>query len=128
MKRTIIQIDKQLDRQISAFFSKNLDKYEYLTDADLDLKPSTAEKAKLEYSPLGMSFNKSFNKNEVKSLTKNKSNFNYDIYHAFFKFYEGYDEFKEMSLVSKYNRMKECNFFLTLKALKQKKTKTQIKK
>ena len=72
MKRTIIQIDKQLDRQISAFFSKNLDKYEYLTGADLDLKPSTAEKAKLEYSPLGMSFNKSFNKNEVKSLTKNR--------------------------------------------------------
>ena len=38
-----------LDRQaakISALSSKNLDKYEYLTGKDLDLKPSTVEQAK----------------------------------------------------------------------------------
>ena len=38
--------------------SNNLDKYEYLTGEDLGLKPSTIEKAKFEYSPLGKIFNK----------------------------------------------------------------------
>ena len=38
--------------------SNNLDKYEYLTGEDLNLKPSTAEKAKFEYSSLGKIFNK----------------------------------------------------------------------
>ena len=38
--------------------SNNLDKYEYLTGEDLGLKPSTTEKAKFEYSPLGEIFNK----------------------------------------------------------------------
>ena len=47
-----------LDRKhakISAHSSKNLDKYEYLTPEDLDLKPSTVEQAKFEYSPQGLS-------------------------------------------------------------------------
>ena len=47
-----------LDRKaarISALSSNNLDKYEYLTGDDLGLKPNTVEKAKFEYSPLGMS-------------------------------------------------------------------------
>ena len=51
------------------------------------------KKAKFEYSPLGWSLNKAFKKNEIKSVTKNKSDFNYDSNHAFFKFYKGYDEF-----------------------------------
>ena len=38
--------------KISALPSNNLDKYEYLTGEDLGLKPSTAEQAKFEYSPL----------------------------------------------------------------------------
>ena len=45
-----------LDRktaEISSLSSNNLDRYEYLTGEDLGLKPSTAEKAKFEYSPLG---------------------------------------------------------------------------
>ena len=37
--------------KISALSSNNLDKYEYLTDEDLGLKPSTIEQAKSEYSP-----------------------------------------------------------------------------
>ena len=44
-----------LDRKaakISALFSNNLDKYEYLTGEDLGLKPSTIEQTKFEYSPL----------------------------------------------------------------------------
>ena len=40
--------------------SNNLDKYEYLTGEDLNLKPNTVEKAKFEYSLLRMSLNKAF--------------------------------------------------------------------
>ena len=45
-----------LDRtpaKISALSSNNLDKYEYLTGEDLDLKPSAIEQTKFEYSPIG---------------------------------------------------------------------------
>ena len=51
----------RLDRKaakISALSSNNLDKYEYLTGEDLELKPNTIEQAKFEYSPLGKIFNK----------------------------------------------------------------------
>ena len=113
--------------EISALSSKNLDKYEYLTDEDLILKPSTAEKAKLEYSPLGLSLSKAFKQNEVKSVTKNKSDFNYDISHDFFRFYKGYDEFKEMSLDSKYNKIKEFNkLLINFKNLKTKKIENTV--
>ena len=44
--------------------SNNLDKYEYLTGEDLGLKPSTIEKTKFEYSPLGKIFNKGLNKKD----------------------------------------------------------------
>ena len=135
LNRKIKQNESQydLDREaakISALSSNNLDKYEYLTGEDLGLKPSTVEKAKFEYSPLGMSLNKTFLKNDVKSVTKNKSDLNYDSNHAFFRFYKGYDEFKEMSLESKYNRMKEFNkLFLNFKSIKIKKNpETQLKK
>ena len=50
-----------LDRKaakISAMSSNNLDKYEYLTGEDLDLKPSTVEQERFEYSPLTKFFNK----------------------------------------------------------------------
>ena len=75
LNRKIKQNEAQydLDREaakISTLSSKNLNKYEYLTGEDLGLKPSTVEKAKFEYSPLGMSLNKAFNKNEVKSDTR----------------------------------------------------------
>ena len=85
-----------LDRKaakISALSSNNLDKYEYFTGEDLGLRSSTVEKEKFEHSPLGMSLNKTFKKNEAKSVTKNKSDLNYDSNHAFFRFHKGYDEF-----------------------------------
>ena len=50
-----------LDRKafiISALSSRNLDKYEYLTSEDLNYKPSTADQAKFDYSPLSKFFNK----------------------------------------------------------------------
>ena len=65
LNRKIKQNESQydLDRkaaEISAWSSKNLDRYEYLTGEDLGLKPNTVEKAKFEYSPLGISLNKAF--------------------------------------------------------------------
>ena len=50
--------------EISALYSNNLDKYEYLTGEDLDLKPSTVEK--FEYSPLGKIFTKGLKEEDKK--------------------------------------------------------------
>ena len=46
--------------------SKYLDKYEYLTGEDSGLKPSTVEKAKFEYSPLGKISNKGLSEEDKK--------------------------------------------------------------
>ena len=102
LNRKIMQNKAQydLDRKaakISALSSNNLDKYEHLTDEE----PSTVERAKFEYSPMGMSLRKAFKKDVVKSVTKSMSDFNYDINHAFFHILQRYDEFKEMPLDSK---------------------------
>ena len=115
--------------KISALPSKNLlDKYEYLTGEELGYKPNVFKKAKFEYSPLSMSLNKVFKRDEVKSIAKSKSDFNYDNNHTFYKFYRGYDEF-EMSLDSKYNRMKEFNKLLIgFKSVRTEKTETQLRK
>ena len=71
LNRKIMQNETQydLDRRaakISALFSNNLAKYELLTSEDLGLKPSTAEQAKFEYSPLGKIFNKGLKKDDQK--------------------------------------------------------------
>ena len=46
--------------------SKYLEKYEYLTGEDSGLKPSTVEKAKFEYSPLGKISNKGLSEEDKK--------------------------------------------------------------
>ena len=71
LNRKIKQNESQydLDREaakISALSSNNLDKYELLTGEDLDLKPSTIEQAKFEYSPLGKIFNKGLSEDDKK--------------------------------------------------------------
>ena len=71
INRKIKQNESQYDlerkaAEISALSSNNLDKYEYLTGEDLGLKPSTIEKAKFEYSPLGKIFNKGLSKDDKK--------------------------------------------------------------
>ena len=71
LNRKIKQNEAQydLDREaakIFVFSSNNLDKYEYLTGEDLDLKPSTVEQAKFEYSPLGKIFNKGLSEDDKK--------------------------------------------------------------
>ena len=63
LKRKIMlnEVQYDLDRKvakISALFSNNLEKYEYLTGEDLGLKPSAIEQAKFEYSPFGKMFNR----------------------------------------------------------------------
>ena len=127
------QAQYDLGRQatrIYALSSKNvLDKYENLTGEVLGYKPNVFKKAKFEYSPLGMSLSKAFKKDEGKSVAKNKSDFNYGSNHTFYRFYKGYDEFEEMSLDSKYHRIKEFNkLLISFKAVETKKTETQLKK
>ena len=105
--------------KISTLSSKDLlEKYEYLTGEDFEHRPIVLEKTKFEYSPLGMSLSKSFKKDEAKSGNKNEGDFNYDSNYTFYKLFKGYEEFEEMSLDSKYNRIKKfINFLLTLKLL-----------
>ena len=80
LDRKIKQNESQynLDREaakISALSSNNLDKYELLTGEDLGLKPSTVEKAELEYSPLGKVFNKGLSvKDKKEGLLKRLKN------------------------------------------------------
>ena len=64
MKHNMVQ--KKKASIIFALSSKNNDKAEYLTGEDLGLKPSTGEQARLEYSPLGKSFNKELDKDYKK--------------------------------------------------------------
>ena len=71
LNRKIKQNESQydLDREaakISALSSNNLDKYELLTGEDLDLKPSTVEQAKFEYSSLIKIFNKGLSEEDTK--------------------------------------------------------------
>ena len=69
LNRKIMQNEAQydLDRKvakISALPFNNLDKYEYLTGENLDLKPNSIEQTKYEYSPLGKIFNKGLDKDD----------------------------------------------------------------
>ena len=52
--------------KISALFSKELDKCEYLTGEDLQHKPGVVEQAKYEYSPLGKVFKRGLEKEDKK--------------------------------------------------------------
>ena len=79
----------RLAAKISLYSFGDLRKYEYLTGEDLGYKPSVIEQAKFEYSPLGMSLSKAFRKDEVKSVARSKSDFNYNSSHAFSSFTKG---------------------------------------
>ena len=77
LNRKIKQNESQydLDREaakISALPSNNLDEYELLTGEDLDLRPSTVEQAKLEYSPFGKISNKGLTEDDKKEGTLKK--------------------------------------------------------
>ena len=71
LDRKIMQNEAEydLDRKaakISAFSSNNFDKYGYLTGEDLGLKPSNIEQTRLEYSPLGKTFNEGLSEDDKK--------------------------------------------------------------
>ena len=51
---------------MSALFSNNFDRYEYLSREDLGLKPSTVEQARFEHSPLSKFLNKGSKKKRKK--------------------------------------------------------------
>ena len=143
LDRKIKQNESQydLDREaakISALSSNNLDKYELLTGEDLNLKPSTVEQTKFEYSPLGKRFNKGLSeedkkeglfkrlknikdKNEelinTRSTTnkafKNKTNNQskkiiYNGNHSFAEL-KNIDHIKKLSLDSMFKLLKECH-------------------
>ena len=64
----LYDLDKKAAK-ISALSSNNLDKYEYyeyLTGEYLDLRSSTVEQAKFEYSPFGKIFNKGLKEEDKK--------------------------------------------------------------
>ena len=146
LNRKIKQNQSQydLDREatkIPALSSNNLDKYELLTGEDLDLKPSTVEQAKFEYSPFGKIFNKGLSEKDKKEglfkklenvkdrneelinitnttkATNNKisiqsKNLIYNSKHSFVK-YRDIDEFKELSLDSFYKKLNKFNDEIT---------------
>ena len=150
-----------LDREaakISALSSNNLDKYELLTGEDLNLKPSTVEQAKFEYSPLGKIFNKGLSEEDKKEgilkrlenikdkndellntfnttnkASKNKINIQsknliYDNKHSFVK-YKDIDDIKELSLDSMYKKLNKFNDEITsLNINPRKKKHKRIKK
>ena len=111
--------------KISALSSKDLlEKHEYFTGEDLGCKPNVFEKAKFEYFLLGMSLSKAFKKDEVKSFAKSKSD---DSNHNFFEFCKRNDEFKDISLGSKYPIMKSFNKrLIKFKNVKPTKSETQL--
>ena len=156
LNRKIMQNEAQydLDRKaakISALFSNNLDKYEYLTGEDFGLKPSTIEQAKFEYSSLGKIFNRGLDKDDQKegflkilkhiedkneeqlklfsnatktsSHTKNESDYNYDNNKfALYKIYRDFQNFKDSSLEPKYDDISK--FYSALNEFKNHKTNT----
>ena len=61
---------------MSALWSKELDKYEYLTGEDLANKAGVVEQGKCEYSPLGNLFNQGLEKEDKKEgLSKSLKKF-----------------------------------------------------
>ena len=78
------QAQYDLDRlaaKISVYSSDDLRKYEYLTSEDLGYKPSVIQKAKIGYSPLGMSLSKAIkSSNDAKRPVKNNISLRYGSY------------------------------------------------
>ena len=63
-----------IEKQISALTSNKLDKYEYLTDEDLNYKPSTVEQEKFDYSPSSKFFSKLLKEEKKEELLKRLKN------------------------------------------------------
>ena len=155
-KQNELQYD--LDREaakISELSLNNLDKYELLTGEDLNLKSSTIEQTKFEYSLLGKIFNKGISEEDkkegilkglknikdkseelintlsatnkaLKNKIKNQSKkLIYDLNHSFAKL----DDVKKLSLDSMFNLMKNYHKkFNSLNKLKPQKESNKKRK
>ena len=126
---------ERLAAKVSALSSNDLRKYEYLTGEDLGYKPSVVERAKLDYSPMGKTFDKGMTEEDKKEellksfkniegkneellkvfITANKaskaaineSDFNNNPKYAFYRFYRDFGKFNRMvSLDSKHGELK----------------------
>ena len=65
IKANNVQYDlDRMNAEISAYFSGDLTKYEYLTKKDLGYKPDAVEKVKFEYSPIGKVFTDGLSKED----------------------------------------------------------------
>ena len=121
LNRKIKQNEAQydLDREaakICALSSNNLDKYEYLTGEDLGFKPSTVEKAKFEYSPLGRIFNKGLDKDDKKEgLLKRLKNIEKIKITIIIKIKMNQDFFLLHQVVLKVNQVKKHQLVVTRK-------------
>ena len=94
-----------------------------MTNEDLKIKPTALGKTRYEASPLGMSFS-SFKKDGAENAAKSESDFNCDSNHKFFSFCRDLKYFRNMSLDSKYNKMKDRKTLLDkFKEVKTKKNK-----
>ena len=82
--------------KISALSSRELlQKYEYLTGKDLGHKPSVFEKVKFEYSPLGMTLNKTIKPaDNTKKLVESDGGLRYGSY-SFVEFKSNTEKFKK---------------------------------
>ena len=82
--------------KVSALSSKDhLEKYEYLTVEDLGHKPSVFEKVKFEYSPLGMTLNKTIKPaDNTKKLVESDGGLRYGSY-SFVEFKSNTEKFKK---------------------------------
>ena len=98
----------------------NLSKCAYFTGEDLRIEPTVVGKSRYDASPLGTSFS-ALKKDGAENVAKSESDFNYDSNHKFFSFYRGLNDFKNMSLDPKHNKMK--NFKTLLDKFKEVKTK-----
>ena len=126
---------ERLAAKVSALSSNDLRKYEYLTGEDLGYKPSVVERAKLDYSPMGKTFDKGMTEedkkeellksfkniegkneellkvfitaNKASKAAKNESDFNNNPKYAFYRFYRDFGKFNRMvSLDSKHGELK----------------------
>ena len=94
--------------KISALSSRDLlQKYEYLTGKDLGHKPSVFEKVKFEYSPLGMTLNKTIKPaDNTKKLVESDGGLRYGSY-SFVEFKSNTEKLKKTpSLDSKNKEIK----------------------
>ena len=125
----MIQIDKT---KFSAFSSKKLDKYKYLTDEDLGCKSSMVEKAKFEQSSIDLvltnNTNSKTNKNKTINTNKQDKNLFYDSQNSFVNF-KDIKDFKELPFDSMHKRLNDFrkNFTRLKNASSQIKTNDQLK-